>query len=150
MISVVVTHADGSMSIETMSRQEIEVGVDSNGDVSLSEEQAERMRRQLASAGVHAVHVHLLNNSNNNSRGTPIHANLGTDGAATGTAGGSDVGTFFEGGSRSSPGGGGRQSSPEEIKIAKSGPSGNGHGRHDDGCFGDGEAAIGFDHGLLR
>lgn len=139
-VSVVVTHADGSMSIETVSRQEVEVRVDGNGDLSISEEQAERVRRQLAARGVHAVHVHLLNNP----RGA------GTGRSAQGTGVGDDVGGVFEGGSRSSPRDVGRRSSREEVKIAKSGPSGNQHGRHGASCFDEGEVGLGFNHGLLR
>lgn len=146
-MSVVVTHADGSMSIEAVSRQEVEVSVDGNGDLSISEEQAERVRRQLASRGVHAVHVHLLNN-NGNPRGAAMNANPGTDGSAQVTAVGNDVATLFEGGLRPVPCDGGRRSSPEEIKIAQLGPSGNRHGSR--GCFGEGEAGLGFNHGLLR
>ena len=145
-VSVVVTHADGSMSIETMSRQEVEVSVDGNGDLSISEEQAERVRRKLCSRGVHAVHVHLLNNNNNNNN--PRGA--GADRSAQGTVVANDAGSVLEGGSRLSPRNGGRRPSPEEIKIAKLGPSGDRHGSHDAGCFDEGEAGLGFNHGLLR
>lgn len=150
-VSVVVTHADGSMSIETVSRQEVEVSVNGNGDLSISEKQAERVRRQLASRGVHAVHVHLLNNNSNDikPRGAALHATSGTDGSAQGTPVGNDADTLFEGGSRC-PCDGGRQSSSEEIKIAKVGPSGNRPGSHGAGFFGEGLAGLGFNHGLLR
>eukprot|EP00752_Nemacystus_decipiens_P008962 g8001.t1 len=147
-VTVVVTHADGSMSIETVSRQEVEVSVDGNGDLSISEEQAERVRRLLASRGVRVVHVHLLNN--NNPRGSVGRANTGTDGSVQGSAVGNDAGSVFEGGSRIPPCDGGRRCSQEEIEIARSGPSGNRHGSHGAGCFDEDEAALGFNHGLLR
>lgn len=149
-VSVVVTHADGSMSIETVSRREVGVSVDGNVDLSISKEQAKRVRHNLACRGVHAVHVHLLNN-NNNPRGTAARAHPGADGSAQGTAvGDDDVGTLFEGGPRLSPCDGKRRSSPEEIKIAKFGPGGSRHGSSGAGCFGGGEPDLSFDHGLLR
>lgn len=148
-IGVVVTHADGSMSIETVSRLEVEVSLNGNGDLSISEEQAERVRRHLASRGVQAVHVHLLNN-NNNPQAAEIRENRGTDGLKEGTTVGNDAGAVFEAGANPSPRGGGRQSSQEEIKVAKLGPSGNRRGSHGTSCFGEGEAGLGFNHGLLR
>lgn len=141
-MSVLVTHADGAMSVERVSRQEGDVGVAESGDPLMSEEQAERVRRQLASRGVHAVHVHLL--KNNDPRGTAIHANAAIDEPAQNGAVGSKVGAVIEG--RDS----GRRPSAEEVKIARLGPSGSEHGSHGAGCFGEGEAGLGFDHGMLR
>lgn len=143
-VSVVVTHADGSMSIERVSRQEVEVGVDKNGDLLISEVQAERVRRRLASKGVHAVHVHLLNSR----PGGVMRANPGVDGSPQEVAVGSNLGAILEGGSRSRPCGG-RQPSADEVRIARLGPSGNRHG-HGAGCLEEGKAGLGFDHGLLR
>lgn len=144
-ISVVVTHADGSISIERVSRQEIGVDVDKNDDHVISEVQAERVRRQLASRGVHAVHVHLLKNRS----GGVMRAISGADGSSQEPAVRNNAGSILEGGSRSHPGGG-RQPSADEVRIAMSGPSGSRHRDHDAGYFEEAAAGHGFDHGLLR
>ncbi len=146
-MSVLVTHVDGEMSIERVSRQGDEVGVDDrSGDLLMSEAQAERVRRELASIGVHAVHVHLLNSNNDNTPGAANHASAAVDGSTQNGAAGSKHGAVVEGQDS-----GRRQPSAEEVRIARLGPSGNKHGTsHGVGRFGEGEAGLGFDHGLLR
>lgn len=137
-VSLVVTHTDGSITIERVSRQEVEVHPDGSGTLVISEAQAEKIRRQLSLRGVHAVHVHLLNEQKE-----AVHASPETAGSSQETADVKHVGS----GSRPH---GVRQLSADEVRTARLGPSGHGQGSRGADCFGEGEASLGFDHGMLR
>lgn len=143
-VSVVVTHADGSITIERVSRQEVEVHPDGSGTLLISEAQAEKIRRQLSRRGVHAVHVHLLNEQ----KGT-VHASPEAAGSSQETADVKHVGSILEGSFCSRPHGM-RQLSADEVRTARLGPSGHGQGSRGADCFEEGEANLGFDHGMLR
>lgn len=143
-VSVVVTHADGSITIERVSRQEVEVHPDGSGTLLISEAQAEKIHRQLSLRGVHAVHVHLLSEQ----KGT-VHASPDPAGSSQEIADVKHVGSILEGSSCSRPHGV-RQLSADEVRTARLGPSGCGQGSRGAGCFGEGEVGLDFDHGMLR
>ncbi|CAM9380713.1 unnamed protein product, partial [Ectocarpus sp. 12 AP-2014] len=142
-VSVVVTHADGSITMERVSRQEVEVHPNGSGTHLISEAQAEKIRRQLSRRGVHAVHVHLLNEQ----KGT-VHASPEAAGSSEEAADVKHVGSILEGSSCSCPHGV-RQLSADEVRTARLGPSGHGQGSRGGDCFWEGEANLGFDHGML-
>lgn len=142
LVRVVVTHADGSISVEGVYIG-CETDISSNfgeGESGLmSRKQAERARQQLAAKGVHAVHVKLLTKQAN------VTADLGTDEPLQeldfrkSTDGRCNPVDFS-----------GRKYSADEVRLAKMGPLAD--GRLGDGFFRhrDGEASFDLDHGLLR
>lgn len=146
-VRALVTHADGSMSVERVSRQDLEeVEGDKSDGRLISEVEAESVRRRLASRGVHAVHVHLLEKT---SPGGATPEVPEADGSSQEPAVGTNAGAISESLSRFRPGDG-RQPSADEVRIATLGPSGSRHSDHDPVYFEEGTAGLGFDHGLLR
>lgn len=151
-ISVVVTHADGSMSIERVSRRAAGVQPDSGGapggdDVLVSQAQAEKIRRHLFSRGVRAVHVHLLKQRPE----ATAHATRPGIGITTqeGLLG-KNASTLSEAESSRSLRHNRRRPSPDEVEVARLGPSGDDKRNEGSGCFEEGNPGLGFDFGLRR
>lgn len=147
-VRVVVTHADGSVSLAAV-RMEPEVAraTDDNAGSNtavISEAQAERIRQELLEArGIHAVHVRLLDKQ------------LGHAGRSDRGDGPTHLSDRIARKKSCSVGSGSRhQPSAEEMRIARLGSSGDGPGGRGSsggyGAYGGGSASLGLDHGLLR
>ncbi|CAM9395475.1 unnamed protein product [Scytosiphon promiscuus] len=151
-ISVVVTHADGSMSVERVPWHAAGVqsgsgdGTDGD-DLLVSQMQAEEIRRYLFLRGVHAVHVHLLKKP----RGGTAHATQsGTGNVAKGGLLVNNTGALLDGQSPRTLLHDGRRPSFDEVRVARFGPSGDGKGNEGGGCFEEDDPGLSFDHGLRR
>ena len=138
-IKVVVTHASGSISVEEVSldSEPVRSGSGEAGNGLLSKAQAQNIRQQLASKGVQAVHVRLLQSGTHSgaSSGAGTTNRLMQDRSATHCI--------------LPPHRSGHPPSADDIRVAKLGPSGDGCGSGGVGGCGEGFSP-GLDHGLRR
>lgn len=146
-VRVVVTHADGSVSLEVVSMPEEDRATNGNSGSNtavISEAQAERVRQELLETrGIHTVHVRLLDKQ------------LGHAGRSDRGDGLTHLSDRIDSNRVCSVGSGHRhQPSAEEMKIARLGSSGAGPGARGSsggyGTYGASSAGLGLDHGLLR
>lgn len=145
-INVVVTHASGKISVEAVSLDSESLrggGSEEADDELLSKAQAQNIRQQLASKGVQAVHVRLLET------GAPSGAASSSSRAGTTTRLAQDRNASHGGSSLLPPHRSGHPPSADDIRVARLGPSGDGCGGGGVGGCGEGFSP-GLDHGLRR
>lgn len=139
-IKIVVTHANGKTSVEAVS---LDSASDRSGrsegadNLLLSKAQAQSIRQQLASKGVQAVHLRLLDRGTRSgaSSGAGTIRRLAQDRSASHAS--------------LTPHRGGHSPSADDIRVARLGPSGDGCGSGGVGGCGEGFSPA-LDLGLRR
>lgn len=132
-IRVVVTGTNGSVSVSNLClRYEAPLDDGNIDDTSISEKQAEDIRRQLAARGIHAVHIRLLTSNPPLGKGASGVGASVTPLASQTHATTADLG---------------RGLSVEKLRIARLGPAGDCERM---GSNGGGGGYSGLDQGLLR